>query len=390
MTLKTYRAQTMSDALAKVKHDLGRDAVILKTRNVRRGGLIGLLGGHRQWEITASPNADVPQRYEPVGLKDPPRVKKSVRTAAEPAKESVDLSAIPPINKQVTEIRGMVQALLNMQGEQEQGDLHAGLDPMRAHLLNQDVDKVVVDALLANLSSDLPEAHLLDEALVRRAVAARISAAIPVAPADEERPSDRAKVIVFIGPTGVGKTTTIAKLAANYKIRESKRVAILTIDTFRIAAVDQLRTYADILDTPLKVVLAADELRDAVAQLQDYDVILIDTAGRSQNNDARLGQLKEFLDAANADETHLVISATSNRAGVRNILDKFMPLGVNRLLITKLDEAAVFGTPLNVCFSTGTPLSFVTLGQDVPDDIAQGDPRFVAQCIMEGRLHGNR
>ena len=379
----------MSDALAKVKQDLGRDAVILKTRNVRRGGLIGLLGGHRQWEITASPNADVPQRYEPVGEQNRTAPKKTLRMSDLPAVPA-DQLAPTGINKQVSEIKGMVQALLNMQGEQEKTELHAGLDPMRAHLLSQDVDTAVVETLLADLSSELPGAHLLDDALVRRAVAARIAAAIPTPPADDVRPAGRAKVLAFIGPTGVGKTTTIAKLAANFKIRDSKRVAMVTIDTFRIAAVDQLRTYADILDAPLKVVLSSNELRDALAAMKNFDVILIDTAGRSQNNDARLGQLKQFLAAADADETHLVISATSNRAGVRNILEKFMPLGVNRLLVTKLDEAAVFGTPLNVAVSTGTPLSFVTVGQDVPDDIAKADPRYIAQCIMEGRLHGNR
>jgi flagellar biosynthesis protein FlhF len=227
--------------------------------------------------------------------------------------------------------------------------------------------------------------QLAQPSLVRNRLVELISQRVTtVAPAQWQ--SGKCRIISLIGPTGVGKTTTIAKLAASFKLRQGLKVGLITIDTYRIAAVDQLKTYAQIIEVPLRVVLSADELKTAIGEMQNLDVLLIDTAGRSQNDQPRLNQLRAFLDAACPDEVHLVVSATANRRCARATVEKFMPLGVGRVIVTKLDEAACFGTVLNIPIAGNVALSYVTTGQDVPDDIALADPRRLADCIIEGRL----
>ncbi len=189
----------------------------------------------------------------------------------------------------------------------------------------------------------------------------------------------------MIGPTGVGKTTTIAKLAANLKLRQNRKVGLITIDTYRIAAVEQLRTYAQIIHVPLRVVMTPDELSAAIDEMDDLDAILIDTAGRSQRNVERLDELKEFLDAAAADEVHLVLSTTANVKNLQAAMDRFGSLGANKLILTKLDEAVSFGMILSIVKRMDAALSFVTTGQDVPDDIEVGQGRRLAQRILGGQ-----
>jgi flagellar biosynthesis protein FlhF len=212
-------------------------------------------------------------------------------------------------------------------------------------------------------------------------IARRVMAAEP--PAGKGR-AGKARIAAFIGPTGVGKTTTIAKLAANFKIRERRKVGMVTIDTYRIAAVDQLKTYAELIEVPLHVVLTPGELCRAIDLLSDCDVVLIDTAGRSQNDRLRINQLSGFLRAAEADDVSLVLSATSSRSAVVSALERFVPLGVNGIVMTKLDEASALGSVLNVAAVSRLPIRYVTTGQDVPDDIFPADPARLAQCIMEG------
>jgi flagellar biosynthesis protein FlhF len=162
-------------------------------------------------------------------------------------------------------------------------------------------------------------------------------------------------------------------------------VGLVTLDTYRIAAVEQLRTYAEIIEVPLRTVLSAGELHQAVHGMRDVDVVLIDTAGRSQNDQPRLNELRTMIAAAGADEVHLLISATANRRCARNVLDRFGSLGATKIVLTKLDEAETYGTILSFSAEPEAPLSFVTTGQDVPDDIEPADPWQLAQRVLKGR-----
>ena len=158
------------------------------------------------------------------------------------------------------------------------------------------------------------------------------------------------------------------------------------MDTYRIAAVEQLRTYAEIIGVPLHAVLTPEELRETVESLRDHDLVLIDTAGRSQNDRVRLNHLGKFVQAARADEVHLVIAATASSRCARQVMTNFAPLGANRVILTKLDEADSLGVVLNVSAAAGVPLSYVTTGQEVPDDIEAVDANRLADRLLGG-LH---
>jgi flagellar biosynthesis protein FlhF len=232
---------------------------------------------------------------------------------------------------------------------------------------------------------ELNPGELADEGIVRSAVLRHLSGLIPIAEAPRPvRGADgRPHVVALVGPTGVGKTTTIAKLAATYRLRQGRSVALITADTYRIAAVDQLRTYASIIGLPLKVVLTPGEMSAAVDSLSAHDVVLIDTAGRSQRNTERLAELSDFLSAARPSETHLVLSTAAAQEVLISAAESFGVLRPNRVILTKLDEAVNFGVVVNVMQRLQSQLSFVTTGQEVPDHIEPGRADRLARMILE-------
>jgi flagellar biosynthesis protein FlhF len=258
----------------------------------------------------------------------------------------------------------------------------------RTHLLRQDVAEATATELVEQLGKEMTGEELTRPVAVRERLVAAIAARIPTADVVAAAVGGRPRVIVLIGPTGVGKTTTIAKLAARFKLAQQKQVGLITIDTYRIAAVDQLKTYAQILEVPLRTVLRPGELDEALAAMAGLDVVLLDTAGRSPADAPRLRQMTTFLDAARPDEVHLVVSATAGRACAQRVLESFALLGANRWILSKLDEGETFGIAMNVAAATKTPLSFITTGQEVPDDIAAPSPGKLADLIVgEGVTH---
>ena len=192
----------------------------------------------------------------------------------------------------------------------------------------------------------------------------------------------RRRLVALVGPTGVGKTTTIAKLAANFRLREKRRVGLITVDTYRIAAVEQLRTYADIIDLPMEVVATPREMREAVARMADLDLILMDTAGRSPRDEVKIQELKSMLAEAAPDEVHLVLSSVASAGSLAKTAEQFAAVGTTALVLTKLDEAASLGNLLPLVRGSRLPLSYLTDGQNVPDDIAPADAGRLARLIL--------
>jgi flagellar biosynthesis protein FlhF len=180
----------------------------------------------------------------------------------------------------------------------------------------------------------------------------------------------------------VGKTTTIAKLAANFHLRDRYRVGLITVDTYRIAAVDQLRTYADIIDLPMEVVATPREMRAALTRFDDLDLVLMDTAGRSPRDEVKIQELKSMLSEAQADEVHLVLSSVASTASMKKAAERFAEVGARSLVMTKIDEATGLGNLLPLLRSCRLPLSYVTDGQNVPDDIAGADRRKLARMVL--------
>jgi flagellar biosynthesis protein FlhF len=429
MKLKTYRAATMPLALAQVKRDLGADAVIVHTRTLKRGGLLGL-GARLIVEITArrnegkaaaaarNANAErlrqryaggaAPDRFEPVSHPAPaaPPAAPPARTASPPPVSVVKTpaattpaarrAAVAPtpaipldngglsdeLKQEIGKIRTLVENLVREHRQMHAPQMPEQLFDVYLDLVQREVAEEMAREMIAQVQQDLTGNQLLSAHVVRQRLVETMQKMINVGGPISRNLDGAARVVALIGPTGVGKTTTIAKLAANFKLRQNKKVGLITIDTYRIGAVDQLRMYAQIIDVPLRVVLTPGELREAVAAMKDLDVVLIDTAGRSQNDKLKIKELKTFLEAAGPHEVHLVLSSTAHHTHILSAAEEFKKLGVDRLIFTKLDEAISFGVVLSVMQKVDASISYITTGQDVPDDIEIGNGRRLAQLLL--------
>ncbi len=265
----------------------------------------------------------------------------------------------------------------------------ASTEPLMAmsmRLLDAQLAPDLAETLLGAVRDELSPLELADESIVRESVLRHLARAIPIAPDSTLRRSDsgRPLTLALIGPTGVGKTTTVAKLAAALKLRHGKKVGLVTSDTYRIAAVEQLRTYATIIGLPLKVAMTPEDMTAACESLSDCDVILVDTAGRSQHDAERLDELRRHRDAAQPHQTHLVLAAGASESVLIRAADRFKALAPDRLLVTKLDEAVVFGPIVNLASRIGLGLSFVTTGQEVPDHIERARAERLARLVVDG------
>ncbi|MFN3166311.1 MAG: flagellar biosynthesis protein FlhF [Phycisphaeraceae bacterium] len=261
-------------------------------------------------------------------------------------------------------------------------------DPLVTHylrLIEQEVAEELAEEIVTKVSGVLTQAEFADPAKVRRAVHDEIARRLPVEggtgklePTNDGRP----RTVALIGPTGVGKTTTIAKLAATFKLKQGKKVGLITMDTYRIAAVEQLRTYAGIIGLPLKVVNTAEQLTAALEGYKHLDAVLIDTAGRSQKASDKLCELKQVLAAAAPHEVHLVLSSTVSQKVLLQTIDCFSAVEADRIIFTKLDEAVTGGVLLNVARRVGKKVSYITTGQEVPHEIEPGDSDRLASLVM--------
>lgn len=421
MNLRTYQAQSMHEVLALVKNDLGRDAIILHTRTFRKGGVLGF-GAKSIIEVTAAIGVNVlparkpaaepqplpaPARRAAVVQADSTTLRKAAAAYASSASKqagsddsavgqkirlddsragagmsAADTESFKDLHKELHVLRGMVTEHMVDSRRAHGPDLPERLMQTYRRMLENQVAEEIAYQVLDTLRRQLTSEQLQDESVVRAELQQVVEAYLPATSGIEIKTKGTARVVAFIGPTGVGKTTTIAKLAANFKLRAHCRVGLITIDTYRIAAVDQLRTYAQILDVPLQVVLTPSDLKDAVRSMKDRDVILIDTAGRSQNDPVRIQELKSFLDAAAPDEVHLVLSSAANEKNILQAVEKFSEIRVDKVVFTKLDEAVGFGVILNVLKHIDKALSYITMGQDVPDDIATGNRSELASLIV--------
>ena len=261
------------------------------------------------------------------------------------------------------------------------------LGRIHAALVDNDVPIGVADALVHAARAGLDADELDDPETAERALLARLASSIETIGSIAASPADDAAsrgVVALIGPTGVGKTTTVAKLAARAKLRAGRRVGLVTSDTYRIGAVEQLRTYADIVGLDLKIANTPEEMRRSIDELDACDLVVLDTAGRSQHNAARLDELGALLEAAAPTETHLVLSSTVSSGVLASSAERFRALGPDRCIMTKLDECVSTGLLACVGELVELPIAFVTLGQEVPDDlrVARGDR--LARLILRG------
>jgi flagellar biosynthesis protein FlhF len=261
-------------------------------------------------------------------------------------------------------------------------ELPAALVPTYSQLIEADVPEVLTRRLVRHVAETLEPDQIDHPDSIRTALCDAIEQCISVAPPIQAIAGTR-RVVALVGPTGVGKTTTVAKLAANFKLTHGARVGLLTVDTYRIAAVEQLKTYAEIIDLPLAVVNDPAEMPRALDEMGAVDIVFIDTAGRSPRDEVKIRELAEFLLQARPDEVHLVLSAVAGQRSLQSAVERFAVVQIDRLILTKLDEADSLGGLLAVLGLSNRPVSYLTTGQAVPDDIEPADPKRLARLILK-------
>ncbi len=374
MELKSFRAKTMQEALELVRHEFGSDASVLHTREVN-SGVLGRLVGGRQVEIVASSGERTPVESVRAEVSEPASVVPAVHEDFDYRERyRADLGA--ELASELGSLRQKVELLCESRGQQSNDGMPRGLFEAYTDLIEADVDEKTARELADQLS-ELPTDGRRTPQQLRDLVVDQIETTGPI----QQTPGTR-RLVALVGPTGVGKTTTVAKLAANYRLREKRRVGLITVDTYRVAAVEQLRTYADIIDLPMEVVATPREMREAVQRMTDLDLVLLDTAGRSPRDEVQIQELKSMLGEAQADEVHLVLSSTAATKSLVNTATRFSEVGTTALMLTKLDEAMGLGHLLALLRNCGLPISYLTNGQNVPDDIEVADARRLADEML--------
>lgn len=398
MIVKKYTGNTETEAVMKAKDDLGPNAVVLNVKTMKHRGVARIF--RKDFiEITAA--LEEKEFAQTVNNKKP-TFEAVANDALLNASKQEPKSVNKPASHKTVAIEEKLDSIHNMirnQMKEEEKTVsedknnrpvnsvnYKSLKLIYNKLLENEVDEKYANAIINDIESSLKKESNLDSILA--SVYQKIVLKLGEPAIIEE--NDRKKVVFFIGPTGVGKTTTIAKLASDFKLNHNKTIAMITADTYRIAAVEQLNTYANILDVPVNVVYTPAEIVPNVMALMHHDMVFIDTAGRSHKNVEQKEEIIEMINLvkqAGLDvdiEIFLVLSVTTKYKDLVAIVNAFKDLGDKKLLFTKLDETSALGNVLNIRWYTDAPLSYTTYGQNVPDDIEKVDVQKLAKHLLGG------
>jgi len=394
MRIKKFEGTTLQEALSKVKKDFGSDAVILHTRKVKKGGVFGVFG-QATTEVTAGIDINVEKSHSSsISEKKPMQQQPLTRQQENPFSAYRRVEDITLKNESLARELNEGKILLsNSLRPARNGDsgggmagvsLATGMGRLQKLLVENGVEESIIFRILQNINSQLSEVQMNNKAYVDQYLYDYIANMIQVS-GPIKATKGKTKVVAFIGPTGVGKTTTIAKLAARQALVENKSVVMVSCDTYRIAADLQVKKYGEIMGIPVEIVMTPADFQKVINKHVDKDLILFDTAGRSPRNKKHLVELKEFLEAYSPMENHVVISAVTKYYDALSIINNFGLVPIHRILFTKLDETKNYGLLLNLSVgSGGIPISYVSVGQTVPDDIEPADPKVISRLIIKG------
>jgi len=392
MIIKRYIVNNMNEAMTRIRYELGSEAVIISQRKIRKPGLKGLFSP-KIIEVTAAVENEINQQAQEVketmvpfkkaalqqsGAIGYPReiekqdslVYKELAFTKEDNKLSKDHSSID-LMSEMKQMKIMIRELASASklSEFNSPGNNNNKSDIEKLLEDNDVDSEIIISIMTKIeafkskagSSQDNETQTNDYENLKLVLKEMIHVTIPKL---EGR-------IVLVGPTGVGKTTTIAKLAGRLALVEKKKVGLITVDTYRIGAVEQLKTYADIMNIPFKVVYNMKDMDDAIKSMSDCQVVLIDTTGRSSKNKMQISELRTFVEKADTKNINLVLSSTTKNKDIKYIIEGYQILNYNSIIVTKLDETSTYGSILNILETAHLPLSFVTTGQNVPDDLKE-------------------
>jgi flagellar biosynthesis protein FlhF len=348
MIIKRYIVDNMNEAMVKIRYELGNDAVIVSQKKIKQKGLTGYFR-HKKLEVTAAVD-DKPKK----------------------ANEVVEKK--PEFQNEIAELKTMVQELIN-QKESSVPKKEPKASKSKQKLIDNDIPEEIIDDLYNRIKENYPDKK--ENAKVgEKELQAVIADMIKISSNGD------GKIHMLVGPTGVGKTTTIAKLASMYTLYKNKKIGLITIDTYRIGAVEQLKTYAEILGVPFGVVLSSKDIPDVMNKMQECEIVLIDTTGRNSKNIMQLSEIKKFAQEIKADRIHLVLSMTTKVKDIKRITNEYRITNYNNVILTKIDETDTFGSLLASLYYANVPVAYLTNGQNVPEDIEEASSEKMLKLII--------
>lgn len=417
MTIKKFQGKTKEEAIEKAKEEFGENAVIMNVKQVKPKGVFKMFK-NSTFEVTAA--IEEKEKFvNPINaMQTPQKMHENINIAADekieipaPSREipkSAPVSPIVPrketvvkneknIEERLDSLSNMLEEKLGNAKVEQAVEEHEEPQPEKTSeelkfvrmlygkLLDNEVNEKYINQILDEIERFLRPGNSVDTILsnVYQKLILKFGQ-----PRTINLNGSKPKVVFFIGPTGVGKTTTIAKIASKYKVEQDKKVAFITADTYRIAATEQLRVYANILDAPMSIVYSKDEMNAAIGRLIDYDMIFVDTAGFSHKNETQRTDMKDLIqgiDPMFEKEIFLVLSATTKYNDLIEIVDIYKEISDFKLIFTKLDETTTYGNILNIKLYSNAELSYATNGQNVPDDIEVFNTQKIVKQLLGGR-----
>jgi flagellar biosynthesis protein FlhF len=403
--IKKFQANTETEAIMLAKEELGKDAIVMNIKTISPRGIYKLFR-KSVVEITAAVDENITYKYDkpkPAAPATPQRkILPDIIYDDAPGERPLE-RAYAGISTEPSAIElklNNLQSLLEKQmiekekekdttpvSETKNAEPNKNLACIQLiynQLISNEVDEKYANQIIAEIDGNLKKDASMDNILasIYQKIILKLGQ-----PREIDISGKTPKFIFFIGPTGVGKTTTIAKVASKFKVSEKAKVAFLTADTYRIAAVEQLRTYANILGIPLKVIYTEEEMKQSKDEFSDYDVVFVDTAGRSHRNKEQRDDIEDLINAIPEEEreVYLVLSATTKYKDLIKITDTYAEIVNYNLIFTKLDETSTIGNLFNIRMLTQAPLSYATFGQNVPDDISRVDAQSIAKQLLRGQ-----
>ena len=401
MTIKKFSGKTKEEAIAKAKAEFGEGAVVMNVKEVKPSGFFQFFKGVT-YEVTAA--IEEKDKYVGINLAADEKITLPPISQQTAKMSSVKLQIAEPvaastvssedIEKRLESISNMIEKKFQAQEDKEKESTEKMVQNsenfkfmkiLYRTLLDNEVDEKYVNQILEEAEKIANSNNSVDVVLsnVYQKIILKFGE-----PNCIDTEGKKPKIIFFIGPTGVGKTTTIAKIASKYKVEQDRKVAFLTADTYRIAATEQLHIYANILDAPMSIVYSAQELNQAIAKVSDNDLIFVDTAGFSHRNETQRMDTKNLIDGLDEQyerEIFLVLSATTKYKDLLEIVDSYREIAEYKLIFTKLDETSSYGNLLNIRLYSGADLSYMANGQNVPDDIEEFNAQMIVKQLLGGK-----